>query len=232
MSMTTNVLDEFAQYLTERHINAAALLAKLNSGGRRADDNTLRDLYEASDLSANDFAEEVAAFYRLPRIALPQLISAQPLTAKFSRRFLRETLVFPYQGAAGSCRLVLADPTDESAVRAAEIVLGRSVEIEIGSYEDIATVLTKRLGEDDEASSDGEEATSARADDDVESLRDLASGAPVVRAVNDLLERAMELRATDIHIKPFRNGHVVRSRAHGALPIVPSPSPLHAPDPV
>ena len=116
MSMTTNVVDEFAQYLTERHINAAALLAKLNSGGRRADDKTLRDLYEASDLSANDFAEEVAAFYRLPRIALPQLISAQPLTAKFSRRFLRETLVFPYQGAAGSCRLRRPEPPSRPRV--------------------------------------------------------------------------------------------------------------------
>jgi len=31
---------------------------------------------------------------------------------------------------------------------------------------------------------------------DIESLRDLASGAPVVRALNDLLERAVELRAT------------------------------------
>ncbi|MEJ0078885.1 MAG: ATPase, T2SS/T4P/T4SS family [Alphaproteobacteria bacterium] len=222
--MTTNVLDEFAQYLTGRHINAAALLAKLNSGSRRADDKTLRDLYEASDLSANDFAEEVAAFYRLPRIALPQLVAAQPLTAKFSRRFLRETLVFPYQGAAGSCRLVLADPSDEAAVRAAEIVLGRSVEIEIGSYEDIATVLTKRLGEDDEASADGEESATARDDDDVESLRDLASGAPVVRAVNDLLERAMELRATDIHIEPFRTGLVVRMRVDGLLRAVPTPS--------
>src|SRR4029079_2986945 len=119
--MTTNVLDEFAKYLTERHINAATLLAKLNSGGRRSDDKTLRDLYEASDLSANDFAEEVAAFYRLPRVALQQLVAPQPLTAKFSRRFLRETLVFPYQGAAGSCRLVLADPSDEGAIRASEI---------------------------------------------------------------------------------------------------------------
>src|SRR6201988_4964758 len=222
--MTTNVLDEFAKYLTERHINAAALLGKLNSSGRRPDDKTLRDLYEASDLSANDFAEEVAAFYRLPRAGLPQLFPPQPLTAKFSRRFLRETLVFPYQGGGGICRLVLADPTDEAAVRAAEIVLGRSVEIEIGSYEDIATVLTKRLGEDDEGSPDGEEATSARADDDVESLRDLASGAPVVRAGNDLLERAMELRATDIHIEPFRTGLVVRMRVDGLLRAVPTPS--------
>src|ERR1043165_9796921 len=113
--MTTNILDEFAKYLTERHINAAALLAKLNSGGRRIDDKTLRDLYDASDLSANDFAEEVAAFYRLPRVALAQLVAAQPLTGKFSRRFLRETLVFPYQGAGGRCRLVLAAPTHAEA---------------------------------------------------------------------------------------------------------------------
>jgi general secretion pathway protein E len=222
--MTTNVVDEFAKYLTDRHFNAAGLLAKLNSSGRPGGDKTLRDLWEASDLSANDFAEEVAGFYRLPRATLPQLIAAQPLAAKFSRRFLRETLVFPYQGTDGSCRLVVADPTDVAAVRAAEIVLGRPVEIEVGSYEDIGIALTKRLGEDDEASPDGEEAASARADDDVESLRDLASGAPVVRAVNDLLERAMELRATDIHVEPFRTGLVVRMRVDGLLRAVPTPS--------
>src|SRR5213079_3584612 len=97
----------------------------------------------------------------LPRVALPQLIAAPTLAAKFSRRFLRETLVFPYQGADGSCRLVLADPADVAAVRAAEIVLGCPVEIEVGSYEDIATVLAKRLGEDDEATPEADEMTAA-----------------------------------------------------------------------
>src|ERR1043165_4848938 len=97
--MTGNVIDEFMKYLGDRHFNAAALLSKLNSAPRRNGENTLRDLWEASDLSANDFAEEVARFYRLPRIGLPQLIAAPALAAKFSRRFLRETVVFPYQGA-------------------------------------------------------------------------------------------------------------------------------------
>ena len=69
--MTTNVVDEFVKYLGERHFNAASLLSKLNSAPRRNGEKTLRDLWEASDLSANDFAEEVAAFYRLPRIGLP-----------------------------------------------------------------------------------------------------------------------------------------------------------------
>src|SRR5206468_1160251 len=108
--------------------------------------------------------------------------------------------------------------------RAAEIVLGSSVTVEIASYEDIATALTKRLGEDDAASGDTDEATSARADDDIESLRDLASGAPVVRAVNDLLERAVELRATDIHIEPFQTGLIVRMRVDGVLRTVTTPA--------
>jgi general secretion pathway protein E len=222
--MTANIVDEFVNYLSARHFNAASLLSKLNSTSRRNGERTLKDLWEASDLSANDFADEVAQFYRLPRIALPQLIAAPALAAKFSRRFLRETLVFPYTAEDGRPRLVLADPTDAAAVRAAEIVLGQAVAVEVASYEDIATALTKRLGEDDEASSDADEATTAGADDDIESLRDLASGAPVVRAVNDLLERAMELRATDIHIEPFRTGLTVRMRVDGLLRAIPTPA--------
>jgi len=58
--------------------------------------------------------------------------------------------------------------------------------------------------------------------DDIESLRDLASGAPVVRALNDLLERAVELRASDIHIEPFRTGLVVRMRVDGLLRAMPA----------
>jgi len=119
--------------------------------------------------------------------------------------------------------LVLADPNDVAAARAAEIVLGGTVDIEVASYEDLGIVLAKRLGEDDESATDADEAATTRSDDDVESLRDLASGAPVVRAVNDLVERAMELRATDIHIEPFRTGLVVRMRVDGLLRAVPTP---------
>ena len=136
--MSANIIDEFVEYLTHRHFNAENLLAKLNSTPRRNGEKTLRDLWEASDLSANDFADAVAGFYRLSRIALPQLIAAPSLAQKFSRRFLRETLVFPFSGADGDARLALADPNDVAAVRAAEIVLGGPVGIEIASYEDDA----------------------------------------------------------------------------------------------
>ena len=199
------------------------MAAKVGSPDFLPGDHALRDLWQSTDLSASDFADKVAGFFHFPRINLLNLLAAKPLTARFSRRFVRETMVFPYEGADGRSRIVLADPTDLAAVRAAEIVLGGPVEIEVASFEDLAVTLQQRLG-DDHASAEDAETTSLAADEDVESLRDLASGAPVVRAVNDLLEKAAELRATDIHIEPFRTNLVVRMRIDGLLRVVPTPS--------
>src|SRR5208282_132943 len=200
-------------------------LAKAGSVDKTQAPNRLRDLWELSDLSANDFADEVAHFYKLPRLGLQQLLTASSLAPKFSARFLREMAIFPCQTEeAHGNRLVVADPTDSAAVRAAEIVLGGPVAVEVASFEDIATVLSKRLGEDELLIAETGVSPVRQTDDDIESLRDLASGAPVVRAVNDLLERAVELRASDIHIEPFRTGLVVRMRVDGLLRNMPAPS--------
>jgi general secretion pathway protein E len=94
--------------------------------------------------------------------------------------------------------------------------------IRIATHEDIAVVLNQRLGEDDVDPAGG--SSPQPREDDIESLRDLASGAPVVRAVNDLLEKAVESRASDIHIEPFPNGIVVRMRIDGLLRLVAAPA--------
>src|SRR3546814_18724093 len=62
--------------------------------------------------------------------------------------------------------------------------------------------------------------------DDVEHLRDLASEAPVIRLVNLIIQRAVEMRASDIHIEPFENRLKVRYRIDGVLADGESP-PTH-----
>ena len=151
------------------------------------------------------------------------LVTAPSLAGRFSPRFLRDTAVFPFEFPQGHYRLAVADPSDTAAVHAAEIVLGGAVSVEVASFEDIATVPGEQLGGEETAPGDSG-AAGTRADDDIESLRDLASGAPVVRAVNDLLEKALELRASDIHIEPFRPGLVVRMRVDGLLRAVAAPA--------
>lgn len=215
---------DFAGHLVRKFVVTGDLLSKSGSVDKTAGPTRLRDLWELTDLSANDFADEVARFYRLPRLGLQQLLTASSLAPKFSPRFLREMTIFPCQSEKGrGDKLVVADPTDSAAVRAVEIVLGGPVAVEVASFEDIATILSKRLDEDESLTSAGVPAA-PHTDDDIESLRDLASGAPVVRAVNDLLEKAVELRATDVHIEPIRGGLILRLRVDGLLRAVPTPA--------
>ena len=60
-------------------------------------------------------------------------------------------------------------------------------------------------------------------EEDVNHLRDLASEAPVIRLVNLLINRAVEQRASDIHIEPFENELKVRYRIDGVLHDVETP---------
>lgn len=217
-----DVLQDLFDRLADKRVLIENAAAQFNAAEARRAGKPLQKLWQLTETSGQEFAAEVAAFFSLPRIELAGLMAANSLVDKFSQRFLRESCVFPCAGEAGQVRLVLADPTDTAAIRAAEIVLGTAPQLAVASFEDIATVLTARL---EEASArEAASAPQTRDEDDVESLRDLASGAPVVRAVNDLLERAIELRATDIHLEPFESGLTVRMRVDGLLRAIPAPA--------
>ena len=218
-----DMLEAFCRHLASKQRLAGEAASRFNLGEARRTGKPLHKLWELSDLSAHDFADEVARFFALPRIGLPGLMAASSLVDRFSPRFLREAAIFAYSAGNGRPRLVVADPTDIAAVRAAEIVLGSAFDIEVASFEDIATALGQRI-EEKPAAPEAADALLGQPGDDVESLRDLASGAPVVRAVNDLLEKAVELRATDIHVEPFQPGLVIRMRVDGVLRVIPTPA--------
>ena len=56
-----------------------------------------------------------------------------------------------------------------------------------------------------------------------ESLKDIAQEAPIVRLVNDLFSRAIEMNASDIHIEPSEDKLDVRFRIDGILEEIASP---------
>src|SRR5712671_3424767 len=204
--------DTFRQHLLEKYALPPKARARVESSANSTLARPLRELWEATDLSAAEFADEVSDYWGVVRLSLPQLLASTPCLDGFSRRFLRESTIFPVRGPGGSYRLAVADPSDTAAIRAAEIVFGEPVEVAVASFEDITTLLDQRVEADGAGTDEGARGSTQQSDDDIESLRDLASGAPVVRALNDLLERAVELRASDIHIEPFRTGLVVRMR--------------------
>jgi general secretion pathway protein E len=60
-------------------------------------------------------------------------------------------------------------------------------------------------------------------------LNDTDSDAPVIRTVNHLFERALDLRASDIHFEPEANGLSVRCRVDGIMTTIKTLPLVHQP---
>jgi general secretion pathway protein E len=202
--------------LEERGLAGSSREALQAAGGRVS----LRALFEASEVSAQEFADEVAASYGLARVSLAELTAAQSLGATLSERFLRESCVFPFSDADGRVCVAMGDPEDRESLRAAEIALEARARVVVASFEDIASVLDMRAQPHEAV----EAGLASNADESLENLRDLASGAPVVRAFDGLVEKAVDLRASDIHIEPTRSGLTIRMRVDGVLRAVAAPA--------
>lgn len=177
------------------------------------------DLWESGALPGGDLADSIALFHNLPRVHAEEIEYRPELFRGLSWRFLREAWVYPFE-ANGLTALAVGDPTRDEAIRAVMVALGEPAALRVASFDELA-VLFEQGGALEHAN--GSAAAPALPDEDggaeenLERLQDLASGAPVVHAVDGMLETAVNLSATDIHIEPARDGVHVRMRVDGVL---------------
>ena len=133
-----------------------------------------RDLWTRSGLTGAAYAASLAKFLGLELATFESISAFPPLMDAFAPRFLREFGAYPFRDGSGSPVIAIAEPIDPAFDRATQIVLGERPRYVVASYDDIASLVVGRFGEN---AAEPEAAAEAGAhDDDVESLRDLASG--------------------------------------------------------
>jgi general secretion pathway protein E len=213
--------NEFVSHLARKGVLRDAQLVQ---GGLNAPNGRGLEEFDwlgVTKLTPSTFADELAEFCGCNRVQRGELVDSQFAGAQLSARFLREERLFPYEDASGVLRLAVAHPPDAETVRAVEIALRRPVTVAIATAEDIEAALGTTAAA--EPAKPGAPAEAVASDDNLDELRDLAGGAPVVRAVDELLRLAVEQRATDLHIEPFSGGLQARLRIDGLLKTVPAP---------
>ena len=171
-------------------------------------------------VSERDHAEAVAEQLDLPLVSVKDLPDVPPDTTTLSIRFLKQFHVCPIGEDEQAIDLLVADPQEPYAIEAVQLASGKIVRPRVALRSEIDDLVERFFGQGRSAmgaiveNADGE--TSADLDD-VEHLRDLASEAPVIRLVNLIIQRAVEVRASDVHIEPFENRLKVRYRIDGVL---------------
>ncbi len=176
-------------------------------------------------VSESDLAVALAKALDLPLVAADDFPAAPLLEDKLSLRFLRQARVVPIEMDDEEVALAMADPLDSYAVDAVRLAAGIPAKRRVATPSDIEAALERLYGGSRDRMHDISEDAGAAGDAeaDVERLRDLASEAPVIRLVNLLIDRAVEQRASDIHIEPFEGRLRVRYRVDGVLREIDAP---------
>jgi len=141
-----------------------------------------------------------------------------------SSRFIRENKIVPLDLKHNVLKVVMVNPDDTTAIDALKVATSADVAVYACDNKALEEYLSKffehetqninRIIEDI-----GEKGIEflREEEEDVGHLKDLASEAPIIRLVNMLITRAVESRASDIHIEPFEDELKVRYRIDGVL---------------
>ena len=170
-------------------------------------------------LSELDVAKSLSEHLGVPLIeqeAFPESLLEVP---GLSQDFINTQNFLPYTLENGTLTVVTGVPQDSFLARAIHLATGLSVTAYLGVESEIQTALTRYFSDGDaEKEEDGNSFDTLEGKSDfIEHLRDLASEAPVIRLVNQVIAKVVDLRASDIHIEPFEDNLQIRYRIDGVL---------------
>jgi general secretion pathway protein E len=190
-----------------------------------------RLLLDLGFISEEDLQPLLAAYLGVEIVHRRDFPSAAVPLGNMNLKYLKHAKALPLTQSNGTLVVAMADPSDYYTIQGLQMATGLAIEPRLARERDVLEALDAAYG-NGAASEAGTSAEPADAEleyfsddeEDVNHLRDLASEAPVIRFVNLLISRAVEQRASDIHIEPFENELKVRYRIDGVLHDVESPA--------
>jgi general secretion pathway protein E len=220
----------FGRYLLASGKVAPEALARAEQIAGESDERFEHVLTRLGTMTDRDLADATAGYLKLRIIGPKDFPSAPVLEEKLRRSFLREKQILPLEDRADGLAVAMVNPLDHYTCEAIRFAVGKPVLRYVTYPADFEAAYARLYGEGKSEIRQIFEQAPDRAgnmfDDDIDRLKDVSSEAPVIRLVNHLITRAVESRASDIHIEPMQNELRIRYRIDGVLQPVESP-PQH-----
>jgi general secretion pathway protein E len=222
-------VDAFSAYLTATARIDELALKRAEKAQRQSGERFDVVLTRLGLVPETDMAQLLAAALGLDHIAPGRLEVLPPWPDGVPPDFFATHAIVPIDADGAALTVAVADPFKTEAIAALAFLLDRPVVMRVTTLQEVERLL--RLGGGATAATGPvvTEAPAASADasgeDDARRLADLASEAPVIRLVHDLIARAVTQQASDIHIEPTDDALRVRFRIDGLLHTVERLSP-------
>ena len=216
---------DWTDILIRRGIVGADQIAEAKRMGTLAPEDALAKLgYAEPDQIMRAKAEQFGMdFIDLNEVEIPAgMVELVP------ESLARENYVMPLSADDGVIKVIMHDPMNFETVVKLRFVLNREIEVALATKESILDAINKYYGsssqETESVDSMLQEFTDTAIDfsDDGDSRRQGTKGnmpddddAPVIRLVQLIIQEAVNMRASDIHIEPFKERVRIRYRIDG-----------------
>jgi type IV pilus assembly protein PilB len=167
-----------------------------------------------------------AEHYSLPYVNLQEIEIPATVIELVPESLARENVVMPLAQENGAIKVIMHDPMDYETIEKLRFVLNREIEVALAPREAIVEAINRYYGsssqETESVDSMLQEFTDTAIDftDDGGGARGGLIGvdegdAPVIRLVHLIIQEAVTMRASDIHIEPFAERIRIRYRIDG-----------------
>jgi type IV pilus assembly protein PilB len=175
-------------------------------------------------LSAQEVMGAVAEHHGVDFVDLTNLEIPKPVIELVPESVARENVVLPLVLEGNVLKIITADPANYDTIQKLQFILNKEIVPVLAVQEQIQEAINRNYGQTETESVDSmlvEFTDTAIEFTQTENVAQLAaadeSDAPVVKLCNLIIQEAITLRASDIHVEPFADRVRVRYRIDGVL---------------
>ena len=176
-----------------------------------------------------DIMKAKAEQYGLDFIELREIEIPASVIELVPESLARENIVMPLAQDNGTIKVIMHDPMDFETIEKLRFVLNREIEVALAPKEAIVEAINRYYGNSGETES-VDSMLQEFTDTAIDFTEDTGGGrsgstsntleegdAPVIKLVHLIIQEAVAMRASDIHIEPFADRVRIRYRIDGVL---------------
>jgi type IV pilus assembly protein PilB len=179
----------------------------------------------------DDIMKAKAEQHGLPFVELREIEIPPSVIELVPESLARENIVMPLSQESGSIRVIMHDPLDFETIDKLRFVLNREIEVSLAPKDSIVEAINKYYGSattetesvdsmlqefTDTAIDFSEDGGSTGAKSSITNTLE-EGDAPVIKLMHLIIQEAVTMRASDIHIEPFADRVRIRYRVDGVL---------------
>ena len=218
---------DFTDLLLRRGVVSLDQLSEATSMARQDDISVADSLIKMQYAAPQDVYRALADFHKMDFVDLAAVRIDDAIIQLVPESVARENTIIPYQEDGDSLVVLVSDPFDLETIEKLRFILNRRIETALAPRETINDAINRYYGQVEGESADSilQEFTDTQIDF-TETSEDGGAGdselvdensAPVVRLVGLMIQEAVQLRASDIHVEPFEDRVRIRYRIDGVL---------------